>query len=127
MSWLYGSVSGDISEVWPPLDKIMLSSGSGWHGPFKSYQEAVDYYNANKANNPGWKAPTSSFAGQVGNAVDSRGQQVTKALDPLAKYDLNSWLLRIGEILLGLVLLGVGIAKLTGTTNMVAKAVKAAI
>jgi hypothetical protein len=79
----------------------------------------------------GWVEPTanavSQFTNAAGSNVDAAGQAVTKALDPLAKYDLNAWLLRIGEILLGLVLLGVGIAKLTGTTNMVAKAVKAAI
>jgi hypothetical protein len=38
--------------------------------------------------------------------------------------NLQSWLIRIGEILLGLVLIGVSLAKLTGTSNVISKALK---
>jgi hypothetical protein len=41
--------------------------------------------------------------------------------------DLESILLRVGEVLLGIVLIGVGIAKITGATNLVASAVKAKV
>lgn len=127
--WLYNSNSGVVAPFPSAVASVQLSSGLGWHGPFNSKQEAEQYYARLKSEQPTltWKPPTQDIGTAFGNAGDSAVDATKKALDPLAKYDLNSWLLRIGEILLGLVLLGVGIAKLTGTTNMVAKAVKAAI
>lgn len=101
--------------------RLELSSGLGWHGPFKTHQEAVQYYNANKGSNPGWKAPTNVISETIDNAVDSAGDRI------LGKYNLDGWFIRIGEILLGLILIGVGLAKLTGTTNFIAKAAKVAI
>jgi hypothetical protein len=50
-----------------------------------------------------------------------------KGIDIWNNLDLGNILLRVGEVLLGIVLVGVGIAKLTGTTNFVATAVKAKI
>jgi hypothetical protein len=47
-------------------------------------------------------------------------------LDAFKGLNLGNWILRIGEILLGVVLIGVGVAKLTGTTNAVAGAAKTA-
>jgi hypothetical protein len=44
--------------------------------------------------------------------------------DLLGKFNLSSWFLRIGEILLGLVLIGVGIARLTGAQNAISKIVR---
>jgi hypothetical protein len=41
--------------------------------------------------------------------------------------DLSQVLLQVGEVLLGIVLIAVGVAKLTGTSNVVASAVKARI
>lgn len=49
-----------------------------------------------------------------------------KVLDVLGGLDLGNLMLRVGEILLGLVLLGVGIAKLTGTDNVISNAAKSA-
>lgn len=47
--------------------------------------------------------------------------------DILGGFNLGSWFIRIGEILLGLVLVGVGVAKITGAQNMISSAVKAKI
>lgn len=47
--------------------------------------------------------------------------------DLLGKFNLPSWFLRVGEILLGIVLVGVGLARVTGTQNIVSKAVKTAM
>jgi hypothetical protein len=125
--WYYNSDSGKIGQweeftVWPALH-----AGLGWHGPFNSKQEAQTYYNTNKSKNPGWKAPTESTLAQVGNASGAT-DAVTGALGGgLSDDSIRSWLIRVGEILLGVVLVGVGVAKLTGATNVVAKAVKAKI
>lgn len=124
--FLYNSNTGYIAELPTLIARVELSSGLGWHGPFDSKAEAVTYYNTNKAKNPGWKAPTGSVKQTIDNAGSSAGDVVTNKLG-LSNENITAWMVRIGEILLGIVLVGVGIAKLTGTTNVVAKAVKARI
>jgi hypothetical protein len=52
------------------------------------------------------------------NPVTNVGADIFKGLN------LGSWFLRVGEILLGLVLIGVGIARITGVQNAVSAAVK---
>jgi hypothetical protein len=47
--------------------------------------------------------------------------------DIIGQFNLGGWFLRVGEILLGLVLVGVGIAKITGVSNVISTAVKAKI
>jgi hypothetical protein len=46
--------------------------------------------------------------------------------DAFHGLNLSTWILRIGEIVLGVVLIGIGVAKLTGADNVVSKAVKVA-
>lgn len=46
------------------------------------------------------------------------------AADLLHGFNFGNWILRIGEILLGAVLIGVGVAKLTGTDNVISSALK---
>lgn len=55
-----------------------------------------------------------------------------KGLDQTANdifhgLNLETWVLRIGEILLGVVLIGVGVAKLTGTENTISKIAKTGV
>ncbi len=45
----------------------------------------------------------------------------------LGGFNLGSWFLRVGEILLGLVLIGVGVARITGVQNAISKVVKAKV
>jgi hypothetical protein len=45
----------------------------------------------------------------------------------LGGFNLSGWFLRVGEILLGLVLVGVGLARLTHTQNIISQAVKTRI
>lgn len=47
--------------------------------------------------------------------------------DILGGFNLGNWFLRIGEILLGLVLVGVGLARITGAQNVISQVVKARI
>lgn len=119
--WIYNSNTGVIIRLpWGPA-QVQLKSGLGWHGLFDSKEEAIAFYERGKAANPGWKAPTGSISGAVGNAADSAGERITDAYKGI---NLGGWVIRIGEIVLGIVLIGVGVAKLTGTTNLVAKALK---
>jgi hypothetical protein len=126
--WYYNSTSGSVNEAEQFFgSEIQLHLGLGWHGPFDTKEATLKYYEDNKAKNPGWKAPTG-IAGTIGNitgASDVVDDVKDAASFGLSNEEIQSWLIRIGEILLGIVLVGVGIAKLTGTTNVVAKAVKA--
>jgi hypothetical protein len=124
--WYYNSNSGVIGHYNEVTEWPALHAGTGWHGPFDTKQDALDYYTRNVAKNPGWKPPTDSLSQGASNAVSTATSKVTSGLG-LSDDEIRSWLIRIGEILLGVVLVGVGVAKLTGTTNVIASAVKAKI
>ena len=128
--WYYNSNSGVVAQYNTVTEWPALHGGFGWHGPFDTKQDALNYYTTNKPKNPGWKAPTDSLTTGLGNATSTLGSDVGSAVKSglgLSDADIRSWLIRVGEILLGLVLVGVGVAKLTGTTNVISQAVKAKI
>lgn len=131
LEWIYNSRSGAVNQLPWAVAELQLRSGIGWHGPFNSKQEALDYYSANRGANPGWHAPSgwteqlTQIPSTVGTAAGDAASAVKK--DVLGGLDLNQLFLRIGEAILGIVLIAVGIAKLTGTANVVSKLVKAAI
>lgn len=98
--------------------QIRAKYGTAAHGPYATKAAAEAAAHTTSGGFPG-----PSIPGNPGSAI---GQAVS-SLDPFKGLNLGNWVLRIGEILLGVVLVGVGIAKLTGTTNFVASAVKARI
>lgn len=89
-------------------------AAAGFVGPFPTIEAAKAFYNKS-GKKIGAALPTGGGAGAAQAAGVFHG------------LDLGAILLRVGEVLLGIVLVGVGIAKLTGTTNFVASAVKAKI
>lgn len=127
--FIYNSRTGAVQQYPSPIAAAAVKTGTGWHGPFKTEKDALDFYNRNKAANPDWKAPTD-FLGNIGNIPDAvTGQanaatQGVKGLFGLSDDDIRSWLIRIGEILLGIVLVAVGVAKLAGVDKFVMTAVK---
>jgi hypothetical protein len=106
----------------------VTASGKQWvryMGPFNSQAEA-------QSAAPGpigignWVA-----AGIAGTMIGAGGASPTAAVntgtgivDALGGFNLEAWFMRIGEILLGLVLVGVGIARITGAQNAISKIVK---
>ena len=129
LDWIYNSRTGAVVNLPKPAAYAQLKSGLGWHGPFANKAEALRFYENNKASNPGWKAPTGA-AGNLANLPDALGSQAAAAATGalgLSNEELGAWFIRIGEVLLGIVLIGVGLAKLTGTTNAIASIVKARI
>ena len=64
---------------------------------------------------------TGTDLGQIPGAA-AKGAE--NAVETLGGFNLGSWFLRIGEILLGLVLVGVGVARITGAQNVISKALK---
>lgn len=125
--WYYNSSSGSISHTEEFMAWPALHAGLDWHGPFDTKQQALDYYNTNKSKNPGWKAPTGSVLTQLANTSGATDAAKGALTGGLSDDSIRSWFVRIGEVLLGVVLVGIGVAKLTGTTNIVAQAVKARI
>lgn len=131
LEWIYNSRSGAVNELPWAVAELELRAGLDWHGPFNSKQEALDYYARNKDAHTDWHAP-SGWTEQLTQAPSTVGSKAvdtanTIKKDVLGGLDLNQLFLRIGEALLGIVLIAVGIAKLTGTANVVSKLVKAAI
>lgn len=124
--WYYNSRSGIVDDYEEVTMVLALHTGVGWHGPFDTKEAALKYYTDNAAKNTGWQAPTESVGAGVANLGNTAANATLGKLG-LSDQDIQSWLVRVGEILLGIVLIGVGIAKLTGTTNAVAKVVKARI
>jgi hypothetical protein len=103
--------------------------GTSWQvdaGPFPTQQQAI-----------GWKpgpisvadwvgagiAGVLAGAGNVPNPATSVGTGFAAA-DALGGFNIGNWFLRIGEILLGLVLIGVGVARITGAENAISSIVK---
>jgi hypothetical protein len=124
--WFYNHTSGEI------LQKIKITLGftepdkKYWHGPFASEEAATQFYIDNRTAHPEWKEPTTNFWKARSNEVQG---DVAKATNDILFGGVNAqnWFIRVGEILLGIVLIGVGVAKLTGTTNAISKIVKARI
>jgi hypothetical protein len=83
----------------------------------------------------GWRAfPTEAAAEafltesdkkNVDNAAGSAAKSaVTSAADVVGGVNAQSLILRVSEVLLGIVLIAVGLAKLTGSENTIAKIAK---
>lgn len=94
-------------------------------GPFNTQQEATQDITS-KHPGPG------SFIGVVSGILIGAGNEnpnaainnAQTAQNILGGFNLSSWFMRIGEILLGLVLLGVGLARLTHAQNTISQIVK---
>jgi hypothetical protein len=78
--WIYNSRTGAVDQVQTPQAEVLLRLGIGWHGPFGSKQEALDYYTRNAPHNPGWKAPTG-IAGNLGNAGAAVAEPAREAIN----------------------------------------------
>jgi hypothetical protein len=124
--WYYNHNSGSINQekniVIPGMGQ---KPGTDWEGPFPTKEAAFKYYADNHAAHPGWKEPTDSAWKQFQNSTESGASAGADVLGfGGGSIDAQNWFIRIGEILLGIVLIGVGVAKLTGTTNLISKALK---
>ena len=111
--WFYNSYSGSVVSE-PAFGDTIQAHLPGWHGPFGTKQEALDFYSQNQAANPGWKAPTG-LGGAVTNAVKHDAGSVPGLTGLAAIGDCftklgsaNLWM-RVGEVLAGLILLGIGV------------------
>lgn len=121
------------ATVGSPQYNAWVSNGSykGWQvvmGPFGTKQQAQTAVPPSGLNAVGQIA---GAAGQVAQktpagavAIGAVSGAAGLAHDVLKGFNLGSWFLRIGEALLGLVLVGVGIARITGAQNAISNVVK---
>lgn len=79
-----------------------------WLGPFSTEAQAKAAQN-----------PTQQSPNPVNDAVNAAQNS-----DILGGFNIANWFVRIGEILLGLVLVGVGVARITGAENAISNIVK---
>ena len=79
------------------------------------------------ANGHGGSASIPGVNQALNNANAGIGTASGAAQDVFKGLNLGSWLLRIGEIVLGIVLVGVGIARITGLQNAVSQVAKTKI
>lgn len=117
--WYYNTESGELTNG-NNIENLgnNLLGGLGWHelnipGNASEAQAAAEA----QKEFPKGKGPTTSIAKGLVNQSGSI----------LGGFNLSSWFLRIGEILLGLVLIGVGIARVTGAQNAISKVVRTKI
>jgi hypothetical protein len=116
--WFYNEFSGVLNRVPTALEAPYRIPGTGWRELKIGYnssrnQAVIDA----KKEYPGSASPGGSLAG---NAAHDAAKDIFHGLN------LSEILRRIAEILLGLVLLGVGIARMTGAENAISKAAKTA-
>jgi hypothetical protein len=126
VSYIYNHFTGSVNYLPGPAASAYVAAGQalGWHGPFDTEKDVTDFFNSQTKAHPDWKAPTG-FKGVVTNAVaDVTGLPINKD-GYLGLPNWDNWILRIAEILVGIVLLGVGVAHMSGNkTNIIVKALK---
>jgi hypothetical protein len=103
-------------------------AGTNWQvdaGPFTTQQQA-QAWSPHALGITDWVA-----AGIAGVMVGAGGASPSAAIgtgsaiaNTLGGFNISNWFLRIGEILLGLVLIGVGVARITGAQNAISNIVK---
>jgi hypothetical protein len=90
-------------------------------GPYLTSQDASAAAPSVALGQTGPQSP--SIESQIGGAANSAANAL-KSLNPLAPlFQANIWL-RVGEFALGVVLIGIGLARITGAENFISSAVK---
>jgi hypothetical protein len=109
--WYYDSVDGDVTHQNLP-ESLANAAFSYYHGPYPTQQAAMAHTGVKGPN----AVTNESLAAQAGTVAGG----VVKT-DIAGGLNIGTLMLRVGEVLLGLVLVGVGLAKLTGKENAISK------
>jgi len=153
--WFYDSRDGNVAEetgIQGVIASGLLHVGGGYHGPFATLQDLINFYNQNAKADPGWVPPqlggylksnpgltgvTSAMEGNPGFAQSAKnqvqgsagavagsvGSAVGSFLGDLTSRNL--WL-RVAKIIVGLGLILAGVIHLSGAGKDVAVAAGAA-
>lgn len=117
--WYYDSLNNDVvhQNLAESLANALLTY---YHGPYATEALAETH---------------AGVVGATGIPNEPTGESLTKGLntitgsvssDILGGLNIGNLVLRAAEILLGITLIGVGIAKLTGAENIISSAIKKA-
>jgi hypothetical protein len=120
MRWFYNTatgltIHGTIGANFTAWFDSVNGHLAGWHQ--YDTRQAME---ADIKAHPGWAQSVGGVGGEVGN-IAKKAAGIGPGSDIYHGLNFTGWLLRLGEIALGLVLIAEGIAKLTGTDNMVIK------
>lgn len=136
-----GQPTGAAAFVAPPgaslqyiMQLVTQKYGAARAAQFLTWYQAAIQQDPALSPLDGWTAfeTGSTIASGLGTATATLGGIPQAAVtgannaykDLLGGFNIGNWFLRIGEILLGLVLVGVGIARITGAQNFISQAVK---
>jgi hypothetical protein len=117
--WFYNtatglSIHGTIGANFTAWFDAVNGHIAGWH-----QYDTQAQMNADIKAHPGWAQPVGGVGGEIGNL----GKRALGLNDPIFHgVHVENWFIRVAEVLLGVVLIGIGIAKLTGTDNFIMKA-----
>jgi len=115
MSWYYNDVTGEVFQETGVAAiaenvNIKIGSASGWlfgdktYGPYPTQAQAQAQKNAH---------PPTGIASKIHSALSGATTAATGVGDFLGRLTQASTWIRVGEVLLGLALIIVGLAKLT--------------
>ena len=124
----FGCVTGSlrVAEVTNATEKALAESVAFPCQVHFFVSQAAAQAAANKRGGSG-SIPGVNQALDAGNQALNVGTSAAQCVGGLlimnGKYCINleQWMLRIGEVLLGLVLVGVGLARITGVDNAISK------
>ena len=126
--WLFNETTGEVAEVSSPANKALAETVS-WPATliFFTSQAAADTWARAHGGTVDITGADQSPVGKAAeNAATAAGSTVTAGVSFLKFLNSPDSLVRIGQILLGLVLVAVGAARLTHAQNIISTAVKAA-
>jgi hypothetical protein len=109
------NLNGSFVVVSGTAAQIQAKYGSVAQGPFSSKAAAQ----AQAANEPG-------ISGNPGTAIKQGVQAAASDVLSASGVNVGSWLVRIGETVLGIVLLAIGLARITRAVPVATKIAKTA-
>ena len=112
-AWLGNGSYGGQQVFTGPFPTQAAAQNAKPAGGLQSIKSEIGAGSQVAATTPGLNATGGAIPAGIGAAADVLGS-----------FNIGSWFLRIGEILLGLVLIGVGVARLTGAQNAISQFVK---
>lgn len=111
----------DLSVQWTVKQSATRPNASA-KGPYPSQaaaRQAADQLNSQESGlGPAAAAAAKAAASAAATATGTTGL--------VSRLEQGSTWVRVGEVLLGVLLIGIGLAHLTGAQNLISKAVKAA-
>jgi hypothetical protein len=114
----------------PGSNSTFLTPGGPYFvSPSGTIQRQSNPIAAEVLNSTGWTGfPTDAAAKAFASSLDfnpatAAGKAAAAGIKSILPTGWENWVLRIGEIILGIMLIGIGVAKLTGAENAISKAV----